>query len=523
MQNKERSAALLNRALQIIVLIYQAMAVVIFLAGIFLGNRWLRAPFLGAFYEHTMVFNGVGPANPSESWKLFEQVELGDQLAAVNNQAVRSTAEVQQALSGFFPGETIPVTIRDGKQGQRILNVTLYPFPASDQTVFFIIPVALSGLFLTLSIWIFGLRRTEPAGRAFSIFTSSLAIVTGGIFDLYTTHYMTYAWTLGAALTGGSLITLALAFPQEPRIIMGRPHLRWVGLVIAILLAFYAFTTLFNFENPTAYIGAWQFIYALVGISGLIYILANLYHGLYAQSPVVKTQARTILAGTLLAFGPMVVWLLLSLVKPLNFSPYLFVPVILFPLTTGYTIMRFRFLRLDDFLRRGIAYLMLTVVVVLGYAVLVTGTGMIFATVSPSSNPYFVGTLIFLIAIALEPIRSRLQGFVDTIFFRGQKVFTERLQDFSHQLTTTLDLSSIGAVLREQIASTLTPDRVHVYTYDSLNDQYIALAGEDRRPPAISDSLQTARWRVISAPKDYRCISTAPPRFQPPCSPNNPA
>jgi signal transduction histidine kinase len=34
----------------------------------------------------------------------------------------------------------------------------------------------------------------------------------------------------------------------------------------------------------------------------------------------------------------------------------------------------------------------------------------------------------------------------------------------------------------ESIASTLTPSRIHVYTYDSLNDLYAALPGEDRRP-----------------------------------------
>ena len=55
-----------------------------------------------------------------------------------------------------------------------------------------------------VSLWIFGLRRTEPAGRAFSIFTSSLAIVIGTLFNLYTSHHFTYLWTLAAGISGGA-------------------------------------------------------------------------------------------------------------------------------------------------------------------------------------------------------------------------------------------------------------------------------------------------------------------------------
>ncbi len=488
MQKIQRPTLSLNRTLQFIVLGYQAIAIVVFAAGIYLGNRWLKTPFIGAFYEHTMVFNGAGPTEPSEAWTLFKQVNLGDQLLAVNHQPVRSTADVQKILSGFFPGETIPLTIRNESLQERTLDVTLHAFPTNDQLVFFIIPSVLSGFFLAISLWIFGLRRSESAGRAFSLFASSLAIITGGIFDLYTTHYLTHIWTLGAAVTGGALIALALSFPQEPRVVIGRPYLRWIGLVIAILLAANAFRTLFDFEHPTAYIVAWLYIYAFVGMASIIYILANLYYGFFAPSPVVKTQAYSILISTLIGFGPISIWIILKLIiEKLNFSPYLFIPILVFPLTTGYTILRFRFLRTDDILRRGISYILLTTLVIGGYALLVSGASLIFSTATtlPFNNPIWVIVFALVVAIMLEPVRAKLQGFVDTAFFRGQRAYSERLQTFSHELTSALDLNKIGSILQDQIFSTLTPSRIHVYTYDPLNDQYVALQGNDRR--ATSD------------------------------------
>jgi signal transduction histidine kinase len=479
----ERSSAALGQILQVVVFVYQFIAVTAFVAALFLAASWLRSPFLGAFYEHTLIFNDAVPVGDGAGWDLYKQgVKLGDQLISVNGIEVHSTAEAQNVLSGFFPGETIPVVIRIAGGEQKTFEVTLNSFPAEDRTAYFIVPLIISLLFLVMGLWIFWIRRAESAGRAFAIFASSVSIATGSLFDLYTTHNLTFIWTLGLALSGGALMDLVLSFPQESRIVLGRAYLRWVGYVIALGLSAYAFTTLFNFAHPTAYILAWQFIYGFVGLSSVLYMLINLYYANTAQSPVVKTQARTILAGTLLAFGPITIWLL---TKPtlfrFDFSPYLFLPIVLFPLTLGFTILRFRFLRTDDWVRQGVLYLTLSILIVASYGALVGALSLIFATAMPASNPFWIGALVFIVAISLDPIRTRLQSLVDSTFFRGQRVYTESVQNFTHELTGALDLETIGRVLRQQIISTLTPDRIHIFTYDLLNDQFLSLPAEDNR------------------------------------------
>jgi hypothetical protein len=304
-----RYNAVINQALQWIVLVYQAVAVVVFLAALFIANRWFQQPFLGAFYEHTMVFNGTGPSQPDPAWALVENVRVGDQLVAIDGVRVTSSSDVRDILRGRFPGEQVNVTVRLQNGDLRNHVLTLYAFPEASRTLYFIVPSILGAVFLAVSLWIFGLRRNEPAGRAFSLFTSSLAIVTGTYFNLITTHEFTYLWTLACVLTGGGLINLALVFPVEPRSVIRRPYLRWSGIVIGLLLALFAFPTLFNFEQPAEYIHRWQYIYAFVFLSIVIYLGSNLYHVIYAQSPVVKTQTRTILLGTVAAFMPMGVWL----------------------------------------------------------------------------------------------------------------------------------------------------------------------------------------------------------------------
>jgi signal transduction histidine kinase len=478
----QRSSDLLSRILQWAVFVYQALAVVVFVLGIFYAMRWVQQPFLGAFFEHSMVFTETQTGTQDVAWALSQKVKSGDQLIAINNTPVRSATDVAEVLSTHFAGETIQVSVRTLEGQDREYDVTLYAFPESSRTIYFYFPASLSVIFLITSLWIFGFRRTEAAGRAFSLFTSSLAIVTGAYFNIATTHEFTHIWTLSLGLAGGGLIALALVFPVESRLVFNRPYLRWLGLLIGSVLAIITFPNIFNFNQPTAYISNWRAIYGFNALCILFYISFNIFHALNAQSPVIKTQARTILWGALIAFIPVGVWLGAGFLGPVSFSPYLFLPLIIFPLTIGYTILRFRFLRTDELVRRGVMYVVLSLLVATGYALIVVGAGLLFGNSLPANSPILVGLGLFIIAIILEPIRTRLQNLVDTIFFRGSRVFAEQLEDFSRKLTTALDLETIGANMRDQIASTLTPSRIHIYTYDALNDFFSALPGEDRRP-----------------------------------------
>jgi signal transduction histidine kinase len=438
-----------------------------------------------------MVLNGSDTREAGKHWALYaEGFQLGDQLVSVNNQPISNARDLGNVLNTLQVGQRVPVTLRTTAGAARTADIQLQSLPAADQISYFIIPVLLSLIFLGLSLWIFGLRRTESAGRAFSMMTTSMAIVMGCLFDLYTSHVFTYVWTLAAAMGGGALIDLALCFPQEARFLFRRPYLRWFGYIIGLVLAINAVLKLNDPANPTAYFGAWRIIYVFVGLAALFYFSALAYHAYVSRSPVVKSQARTILFGSLLAFGPIVVWLLYSSWKnallgfgnSVAFNPYLFVPFVLFPLVNGYVILRFRLLRTDYWVRQGLVYSLLTIFVVSAYGLLVTGIAFLFSVNMPYGNPYLIGGLVFVIAVILDPLRTRLQVLVDSTFFRGQRAYEERLRTFSHDLTNALDLNTIGRVLREQIASSLVPDRLHIYTYDPLNDQYTALANGDGRP-----------------------------------------
>ncbi|HSQ39172.1 MAG TPA: GAF domain-containing protein, partial [Anaerolineales bacterium] len=505
-----RLKATLNNILQVIVTIYQGTAILVFVFALFLASRWLKTPFLGAFFEQTMLKNTAGPSEPSKAWELYDQIEFGDQLTAVNGVPVRSFTDIENALrgippgalpteTGFSAGEMVPITIRSDSGEEQTFDVTLGIFPLADRVGYIVIPIILSGLFMIISLWIFGLRRGESAGRAFSLFTSSLAIVIGTLFDLFTTHGFAHVWTLAVGVLGGAMVDMAMTFPQEFRPAIRHPYVRWIGYGIGVLLTAYVYTTLFNFQNPAAYINAWQLLYLFVVAAGLIYFGFMFYYVMFSPSPVVKSQARTILFGAVAGFSFMIVWLL-NLILGLfefPFSTWLFAPLILFPAFIGYTILRFRLVQTDAWMRQSLIYVLLTVFVVGGVGTIVTGLTLIFKGFQPFSNTWMVIALAFFIAILLNPIHNRLQGLVDSAFFRGQRAYLKSQQDFTHKLANIVDQLGVSQALRESVMTTLAPDRTHIYVYESLNDQYAAMPGADNRPTSdirFASSSPLARY-----------------------------
>lgn len=476
------SNSLLGAVLTWITLAYQAAAVFVFFACVYLGFTWVRDPFIGSFYEHTLVFVDTGPVLAGTAWEFNSAVNSGDQIWAVDGNPVQRQQDVQRIIRTYAAGDVVPFTIRFADGETRDVDVTLQAFPPQSVSLYLIVPSVISAFFLVCSLWIFGLRRNEPAGRAFTLFASSLAIATGAFFNISTTHEFTAVWTFSCAIAGGSMIALAMSFPYSPRLVLEHPYLRWVGLLVGLVMASFTYPLLFNLSDPTAYIRYWRSIYMFVALCVLVLLAANVYYAFYAHSPVVKTQSRAIVAGAFISFIPLSVWLALGGALGLDFSPYLFLPTVIFPAVLGYNIMRYKFLRTDEFVRRGFMYLLLTVVVVSGYALFASGLGMLLGTRMPSNNPYLAGAYLFLVALLLDPLRSRLQRFVDSVFFRGERAFAEQVEGFSHRLASALDVNSIGGILREQVASVLGPERVHIYTYNPSEEHYTALPSEDRRP-----------------------------------------
>lgn len=478
-----RSRKLLEFIPPILILTYHGIAVVAFLVIPFLASSWLKVPFPGGFIEQTMMVNHTAPADPAD-WPIVGYgEEIGNFLVEVAGTEVSTTAELRAALGNFVPGETIPLTIRTSEGALETVDVTLSIFPQADRLRQLYIPYGVGLVYLAVSLWIYGLRRNEPAGRAFALFSSSVAIIAGGMFDLFTTQFLATLWSIALAVAGGALIDLGLVFPQEVRWAVRRPYLRWAGYVVAVALSIYSAVTLFDYAHPLAYVYAWRTSFRFGGL-GVAFLLGMLiYRAFTSRSPIVRNQARSILFwGVAPSFIPIGVWMLFTRPEDIPYTPWILTPLVIFPFVTGFTILRQRLVHTDYMLRKSVLYALLAVLAVGGYALLVSGLSLIFGQALQANHPLLIGLIVFVIAVTLNPFRNRLQQMIDTLFFRGEQAYQQRVENVTRELTNIIELNTILRILRQHITNSLLPDRLHIYVYDPLNDQYLASPGEDNRP-----------------------------------------
>ena len=461
---------------------YQIVALITFAIVPFLALSWIRTPFIGVFVEHTMTSNGVRP-NIVETWPAFSQGMgvFGVRLLEINGEPVTRAQEIQEELQKYTVGDVITITVRDLEGIEKEIELTLQNFPFGDQIGFLFIPYFIGLVYLLCSIWVFTLRRNDPAGRAFGIFATSVAIALGTLFDLYTTHRFVYLWTAALAFSGGGMFIVALVFPESIDWVRKYPILRWFPFLPAMFVAVYPFPTLFNLNNPLAYASAWSVSYGFSGLAVVSFLILAVVRFRTSHSPITREQARIILFGSL-GFAPIGIFLILSSLALVRFQAWVLIPMIAFPITTAYAILRYRLLNTDYIFSRATLYALLTIITVAMYVLLVWGTSILLGRMMMANDPIVLGTMVFILALGYNPLRSWLRTKVDALFFRGKAIYEERLQSFSHQITRSVELSKITSLLREYIDQNIKPSQFHIFLHDPLTDQYVASNGVDHKP-----------------------------------------
>ena len=164
-----------------------------------------------------------------------------------------------------------------------------------------------------------------------------------------------------------------------------------------------------------------------------------------------------------------------------------------------------------EFLRnRGAYYLLLMGLVVVGYALLVSGLSLIFSTASGTAQPLIIGLAVFILAVLVIPFQGRLQAAVNAVFLKGERVFQERAQDFADEMARLSDRAAIYGLLRSTIVELYHPQGLHIFTFDKVNDRYQAAADENGQPTSdlhflassavvqsIGEQRRTMRMRAI--------------------------
>jgi hypothetical protein len=135
------------------------------------------------------------------------------------------------------------------------------------------------------------------------------------------------------------------------------------------------------------------------------------------------------------------------------------------PVSMGIAILRYRLYEIDLIINRTLVYGALTALLVAVYLGGVTATQAIFrALTGQQEQPQLaivVSTLV--IAALFNPLRRRIQGFIDRRFYRRKYDAAKTLEAFSAKLRDETDLEALNAELVGVVMETMQPAHVSLW------------------------------------------------------------
>lgn len=153
---------------------------------------------------------------------------------------------------------------------------------------------------------------------------------------------------------------------------------------------------------------------------------------------------------------------ILAQVVPLLEAGY----VISFPVTIGIGILRYRLYDIDIIIRRTIQYSLLTAILTLVYFGTVIQLQSLFRAATGQDSPLAVVISTLAIAALFNPLRSRIQKFVDRRFYRRQYDAQQTLARFAGAAGDQVDLDGLTELLIQAVGETMQPKIVSLWLAD---------------------------------------------------------
>ena len=350
-------------------------------------------------------------------------------------------------------------------------------------------------IYLGIGLYVLFRRWTAPRALHFFLFClvsfalNSLKFT--GEWDLLD---KTVFWcnTIAVSLQPALFLHFALSFPVERFKDIRR---RWL-LPVLYAPGFALFALWITAINRWQATGVLRHFIDQIGTAYLasFYVLsAVLFLHSYrrANTPLLRQQLKWLTRGTLLAVLPFTL---------LNAIPFLFdipmpgaltklagVSTVFLPLTFCWAIVRYRLMDTDLIFKRGVAYTLATATLLGGYFGAIGLTAVLVHQRFPEAIRQWALILAILGTAAIfDPLKRRIQGWVDRAFDRQRYDYRKALVEFGRGLSSETDLEALLTSIVERLPRTLLVSRVAIFL--AQKPQGLRLAASHGLTSAASQS-----------------------------------
>jgi PAS domain S-box-containing protein len=402
-------------------------------------------------------------------------IQVGDLLTGVSESPtadvtpVTLVANLERALYATGPYGQVYYTItRDGIPLEAPIKVI--PDPMDHSLEFGLRVIGL--IYLIIGFYVLFRRWGAPRATHFYLF----CLVSFAFYALkYTGKFDTLDWSVfwtnvvAEALQPALFLHFALSFPEERFKNLRR---RWLLPLV--------------YAPGAGMLGLWLWSIGTREATKLLLDrldqIATAYDALFyvcaallflrsysrATTPLLRQQLKWVTRGTLLAVLPFTFFYAIPYLLHLN-PPQLLtnlagLSLIFLPLTFAWAIVRYRLMDTDLIFKRGVAYTLATALILGGYFGIIALITVVVHNAMPEAlSAWGLAAAILITAAVFDPLKRRIQSWVDRAFDRHRYDYRRALVEFGRGLSSETDLQALLNSIVEQLPRTLLVARVAIF------------------------------------------------------------
>jgi signal transduction histidine kinase len=462
--------------------------------------EWLGRPFPGFF----VMQNAMVPTVSGRLWPPDRAALFHGQVVAVDGAPVRSGDEVYRGVAARPVGAPIAYALRrDGVQ--TTVTSPSMRFGWAEYLETWGILLAFAWSYLAVGLIVAFLQPRTQQARVYL-----LQALVGSIYPAAAILYhqarpdhalLTTVGLAAECMFPATYVHLALVFPIERRfrglawLRVITPYLVSAVLVVLGLRGFHA-------EPPTLVAFRAAYVYTAASIVFFVGTMVVAY--VRTPVPAVRGRILAVLPGVVLGTAGVFLIFLNNASAgrdlPIQFG---LVPSFAFYVSVAYAIAKHDLFDIDRVLRQSFVYGLLTMIVLVAYALVLT----IPAQIVPTG---LVGALFVLVlALLLDPLRRGVQHVVDRAFFRSRLDGGRTVGELSEALTSLLDLQEIVARVTQVVTDALQLESTTLAVAEEARAWSRLASGELRAGPGPTPA-------VVARIREYSRVAPTPLRADDP-------
>ena len=133
------------------------------------------------------------------------------------------------------------------------------------------------------------------------------------------------------------------------------------------------------------------------------------------------------------------------------------------PIAIGFAVLKYHLYDIDVIINRALVYVPLSVMLALIYVGGVVGMQALFRALTGQESTLAVVASTLAIAALFNPLRRRIQSFIDRCFYRRKYDARKTLEAFSASLRDETDLQALNSELTRVVRETMQPAHVSLW------------------------------------------------------------